>query len=99
VEKAYSLLVNESNPSKEKGYVASLYSGIKRCLTDKHIHLQTKIEYIDGLIKRAEPELNGRYVSLLLCCAVLLLLFVEILYSLICQSVAFSTKYFYLTWN
>uniref|UniRef100_U5EZT6 Gametogenetin-binding protein 2-like n=1 Tax=Corethrella appendiculata TaxID=1370023 RepID=U5EZT6_9DIPT len=59
VEKAYSLLVNESNPNKEKGYVASLYSGIKRCLSDKHIHLQTKIEYIDGLIKRAEPELNG----------------------------------------
>uniref|UniRef100_A0A8D8IZM1 Gametogenetin-binding protein 2-like n=1 Tax=Culex pipiens TaxID=7175 RepID=A0A8D8IZM1_CULPI len=60
VEKAYSLLVDESNPAKEKGYVAHLYSGIKRCLTDKHIHLQTKLEYIDGLIKRAEPELSGR---------------------------------------
>lgn len=60
VEKAYSLLVDESNPAKEKGYVAHLYSGIKRCLSDKHIHLQTKLEYIDGLIKRAEPELSGR---------------------------------------
>ncbi|XP_055627302.1 gametogenetin-binding protein 2-like [Toxorhynchites rutilus septentrionalis] len=60
VEKAYSLLVEESNPAKEKGYVAHLYSGIKRCLTDKHIHLQTKFEYIDGLITRAEPELSGR---------------------------------------
>ncbi|EAT35761.1 AAEL012102-PA [Aedes aegypti] len=60
VEKAYSLLVHESNPAKEKGYVAHLYSGIKRCLSDKHIHLQTKLEYIDSLIKRAEPELNGR---------------------------------------
>ncbi|XP_062552982.1 gametogenetin-binding protein 2-like [Armigeres subalbatus] len=60
VEKAYSLLVDESNPAKEKGYAAHLYSGIKRCLSDKHIHLQTKLDYIDSLIKRAEPELNGR---------------------------------------
>ncbi|XP_065072751.1 LOW QUALITY PROTEIN: gametogenetin-binding protein 2-like [Ochlerotatus camptorhynchus] len=60
VEKAYSLLVDESNPAKEKGYVPHLYSGIKRCLSDKHIHLQTKLEYIDSLIKRAEPELSGR---------------------------------------
>ncbi|XP_058826187.1 gametogenetin-binding protein 2-like [Topomyia yanbarensis] len=60
VEKAYCLLVYESNPTKEQGYAAHLYSGIKRCLMDKHIHLQTKHEYIDGLIKRAEPELNGR---------------------------------------
>lgn len=60
VEKAYSLLIDESNPAKEKGYVAHLYSGIKRCLSDKHIHLQTKLEYIDSLIKRAEPEISGR---------------------------------------
>lgn len=59
MEKAYALLLNESNPVKEKGYVAALYSNIKRCL-DKHIHLQTKADFIDSLIKRAEPELNGR---------------------------------------
>lgn len=60
VDKAYGLLVNESNPTKEKGYVAALYSNIKKCIADKHIHLQTKADFIDSLIKRAEPELNGR---------------------------------------
>jgi len=59
VEKAYTLLVNESNPTKEKGYVAALYSNIKKCIADKHIHLQTKVDFIDSLMKRAEPELNG----------------------------------------
>uniref|UniRef100_A0A1B0CHH4 Uncharacterized protein n=1 Tax=Lutzomyia longipalpis TaxID=7200 RepID=A0A1B0CHH4_LUTLO len=59
VEKAYTFLITEKNPSKEKGFVASLYAGIKRCPDEKHIHLQTKADYIDELIKRAEPELNG----------------------------------------
>lgn len=61
VEKAYTLLINENNPSKENGYVASLYAGIKKCITNKHIHLQTKLDYIDTLIKKAEPELNGSH--------------------------------------
>lgn len=61
VLRAYSLLVEEPDPSKEKGYVAALYSGIKRCLPDKHLHLQTKTDYINKLITRAEPELLGRY--------------------------------------
>lgn len=59
---AYNLLVEEPEPCKEKGYVASLYNGIKRCLQEKHIHLQVKTEYITDLIERAEPELIGRYV-------------------------------------
>ncbi|VEN60760.1 unnamed protein product, partial [Callosobruchus maculatus] len=59
VLKAYTLLVEEPDPTKEKGYVSSLYAGIKRCLPDKHIHLQTKTEYITKLISRAEPELLG----------------------------------------
>ncbi|KAJ8967503.1 hypothetical protein NQ314_002818 [Rhamnusium bicolor] len=59
VLKAYTLLVEEPEPNKEKGYVSSLYSGIKRCLPDKHIHLQTKTDYITKLISRAEPELLG----------------------------------------
>lgn len=57
---AYSLLVEEPEPTKEKGYVSSLYAGIKRCLPDKHIHLQTKTDLITKLISRAEPELLGR---------------------------------------
>ncbi|KAH1003209.1 gametogenetin-binding protein 2-like isoform X2 [Dendroctonus ponderosae] len=60
VVKAYTLLVEEADPSKEKGYVPALYSGIKRCLQDKHIHLNPKTEYITKLINRAEPELLGR---------------------------------------
>ncbi|XP_059615137.1 gametogenetin-binding protein 2-like [Phlebotomus argentipes] len=59
VEKAYAFLIGENSPPKEKGFVAALYAGIKRCPDEKHIHLQTKADYIDGLIKRAEPELNG----------------------------------------
>ncbi|KAK9876922.1 hypothetical protein WA026_015957 [Henosepilachna vigintioctopunctata] len=59
VLKAYTLLVEEAEPCKEKGYVSSLYAGIKRCLPDKHIHLQTKTDYITKLISRAEPELLG----------------------------------------
>lgn len=60
VLKAYTLLVEEPDPTKEKGYVSALYSGIKRCLPDKHLHLQTKTDYIHKLITRAEPELLGR---------------------------------------
>lgn len=62
VEKAYNLLVNESNPSKEAGYVAALYAGItKKCIANKHIHLLTDLDYIDTLIRKAEPELNGSH--------------------------------------
>lgn len=60
VEKAYTLVVSEEGQKKEQGYVASLYSGIKRCVARKHIHVQIKNDYIDNLIKKAEPELNGR---------------------------------------
>lgn len=61
-------MVNESNPTKEKGYVAALYSNIKKCIADKHIHLQTKVDFIDSLMKRAEPELNGRLVIFIISC-------------------------------
>uniref|UniRef100_A0A6P7GCG2 Gametogenetin-binding protein 2-like n=1 Tax=Diabrotica virgifera virgifera TaxID=50390 RepID=A0A6P7GCG2_DIAVI len=59
VLKAYSLLVEEPEPTKEKGYVSSLYAGIKRCLPSKHLHLQAKTDIITKLISRAEPELLG----------------------------------------
>ncbi|XP_054262620.1 gametogenetin-binding protein 2-like isoform X2 [Macrosteles quadrilineatus] len=59
VLRAYALLVEEPEPVQEKGYVPALYAGIKRCLPDKHIHLQTNTEYISDLITRAEPELMG----------------------------------------
>jgi len=59
VMKAYALLIEEEDPSKEKGYVEELYAGIKRCVGDKHVHLDTDINYIGALISRAEPELMG----------------------------------------
>lgn len=61
VEKAYNLLMNETNPTKEKGYVTQIYNGIKRCLKDKHIHLPIETDYIEDLIKRAEPEIIGSH--------------------------------------
>ncbi|XP_050462207.1 gametogenetin-binding protein 2-like isoform X2 [Cataglyphis hispanica] len=57
---ASSLLTREPEPTKEKGYVAVLYSGIKRCIADHHVHLPTITEYISTLIGRAQPELMGR---------------------------------------
>lgn len=54
-------MVEEKEPQKEKGYVGALYGGIKRCLLDKHLHLQAKTDYIAHLIARAEPELLGNH--------------------------------------
>lgn len=58
---ASSLLTTEPEPTKEKGYVAALYSGIKRCMRGSHVHLPTSTDYISTLIGRAQPELMGRY--------------------------------------
>jgi len=58
---ASSLLTREPEPTKEKGYVAILYSGIKRCIPDRHVHLPAITEYIGTLIGRAQPEIMGRY--------------------------------------
>lgn len=58
--KAYNMLVEEGDPSKEKGYMPALYKGIRRCIPSKHIHLPLNTSYIDGLIALAEPELMGK---------------------------------------
>ncbi|KNC24874.1 hypothetical protein FF38_07874 [Lucilia cuprina] len=64
IEKAYKILVGETT-TKEKGYVAALYANIKKCHPDKHIHVFTnKIDFLDALIRRAEPEVNGSYSKL-----------------------------------
>ncbi|XP_066589135.1 gametogenetin-binding protein 2-like isoform X2 [Prorops nasuta] len=57
---AFSLLTTDSEAIKEKGYVPALYSGIKRCIPDRHVHLPTSTEYIGTLIGRAQPEVMGR---------------------------------------
>ncbi|XP_011140169.1 gametogenetin-binding protein 2 isoform X2 [Harpegnathos saltator] len=57
---ASSLLTREPDPTKEKGYVSILYTGIRRCIADHHIHLPTMTNYIGTIIGRAQPELMGR---------------------------------------
>ena len=47
---------------KEKGYVAALYAGIRRCEAKGHIHIPADTDYVTHLITRAEPELQGRCV-------------------------------------
>ncbi|KAL5282937.1 GGNBP2 family protein [Megaselia abdita] len=60
VEKAYKLLIEDGGTvSKEKGFSSALYSNIRKCETDKHIHIPKKIQFIDNLIRKAEPEING----------------------------------------
>lgn len=50
---------NSSNV-KEKGFVPSLYAGIRRCTPNNHIHVDQRTDYIMGLILAAEPELLGK---------------------------------------
>lgn len=61
VEKAYKLLVEDGSSAnvKEKGFSSVLYSNIRKCESDKHIHIPKKIQFIDSLIRKAEPEING----------------------------------------
>ncbi|ALC47528.1 CG2182 [Drosophila busckii] len=64
IERAYKILIGEVS-TKEKGYAAQLYAHIRKCVPDEHIHVSTnKIEFLDALIKRAEPEVNGSYSKL-----------------------------------
>ncbi|EDV93236.1 gametogenetin-binding protein 2-like [Drosophila grimshawi] len=64
IERAYKILIGEVF-TKEKGYAAQLYAHIRKCVPDEHIHVSTnKIEFLDALIKRAEPEVNGSYSKL-----------------------------------
>ncbi|CAK9812187.1 Gametogenetin-binding protein 2-like [Anthophora quadrimaculata] len=57
---AFSLLTTEPEPEKEKGYVPSLYRGIRRCIHNRHVHIPTNPNYMDNLMKRTQPELMGR---------------------------------------
>ncbi|XP_012176489.1 gametogenetin-binding protein 2-like isoform X3 [Bombus affinis] len=57
---AFSLLTTEPEPEKEKGYVASLYYGIRRCIRDRHVHIPTNPYFMDNLMGRIQPELMGR---------------------------------------
>ncbi|XP_014240539.1 gametogenetin-binding protein 2-like [Cimex lectularius] len=56
VLKAYWLLVEEPEPTREKGFIPGLYSGIKRCMPDKHLHLPSNTDYVSSIIARAQPD-------------------------------------------
>lgn len=51
---------NSESLVKEKGFIPSLYAGIRRCSPNNHIHVDQRTDYIMGLILAAEPELLGK---------------------------------------
>ena len=59
VLRAYSILVGDLDCTKEKGYCAALYEGLRCCPQERHIHMLCDTDFIAHLISRAEPELAG----------------------------------------
>lgn len=59
VLRAYSILVGDLDCTKEKGYCAALYEGLRCCPQERHIHMLCDTDFIAHLIGRAEPELAG----------------------------------------
>ncbi|KAG5844389.1 gametogenetin-binding protein 2 isoform X2 [Anguilla anguilla] len=61
VLRAYNILVGELDCSKEKGYCAALYEGLRCCPQERHIHVCCETDFIAHLLGRAEPEFAGGY--------------------------------------
>uniref|UniRef100_A0A672RJ22 Gametogenetin-binding protein 2 n=1 Tax=Sinocyclocheilus grahami TaxID=75366 RepID=A0A672RJ22_SINGR len=61
VLRAYNILVGDLDCSKEKGYCAALYEGLRCCPHEHHIHVCCETDYIAHLLGRAEPEFAGGY--------------------------------------
>uniref|UniRef100_A0A8C5P6M5 Gametogenetin-binding protein 2 n=1 Tax=Leptobrachium leishanense TaxID=445787 RepID=A0A8C5P6M5_9ANUR len=61
VLKAYNILIGELDFSKEKGYCAALYEGLRCCPHERHIHVCCETDFIAHLLGRAEPEFAGGY--------------------------------------
>lgn len=61
VLRAYNILVGELDCSKEKGYSAALYEGLRCCPHERHIHVCSETDFIAHLLGRAEPEFAGGY--------------------------------------
>ncbi|XP_072517465.1 gametogenetin-binding protein 2 isoform X1 [Salminus brasiliensis] len=61
VLRAYNILVGELDCSKEKGYCAALYEGLRCCPHERHIHVCCETDFIAHLLGRAEPEFAGGY--------------------------------------
>ncbi|XP_051552341.1 gametogenetin-binding protein 2-like [Myxocyprinus asiaticus] len=61
VLRAYNILVGDLDCSKEKGYCAALYEGLRCCPHERHIHICCETDFIAHLLGRAEPEFAGGY--------------------------------------
>ncbi|XP_063152740.1 gametogenetin-binding protein 2 isoform X3 [Candoia aspera] len=61
VLRAYTILIGELDCSKEKGYCATLYEGLRCCPHERHIHVCCETDFIAHLLGRAEPEFAGGY--------------------------------------
>ncbi|KAL7986951.1 hypothetical protein Chor_005870 [Crotalus horridus] len=59
VLRAYTILIGELDCSKEKGYCATLYEGLRCCPHEHHIHVCCETDFIAHLLGRAEPEFAG----------------------------------------
>ncbi|XP_063152734.1 gametogenetin-binding protein 2 isoform X2 [Candoia aspera] len=59
VLRAYTILIGELDCSKEKGYCATLYEGLRCCPHERHIHVCCETDFIAHLLGRAEPEFAG----------------------------------------
>ncbi|XP_069136563.1 gametogenetin-binding protein 2-like [Argopecten irradians] len=59
VQRAYNILVEDIDCTKEAGYCAALYEGLRCCPHERHIHMLCDTDFIAHLIGRAEPELAG----------------------------------------
>ncbi|GAB6028734.1 Gametoproteintin-binding protein 2 [Chamberlinius hualienensis] len=59
VQQAFKLLTQEADSTNEKGFVASLYSGVSYCHSERHIHVTCDTNFVANLMSRAEPELRG----------------------------------------
>uniref|UniRef100_A0A8C7PC25 Gametogenetin-binding protein 2 n=1 Tax=Oncorhynchus mykiss TaxID=8022 RepID=A0A8C7PC25_ONCMY len=61
VLRAYNILVGELDCTKEKGYCAALYEGIRCCPNERHVHVCCETDFIAHLLGRAEPEFTRGY--------------------------------------
>ncbi|XP_041749378.1 gametogenetin-binding protein 2 isoform X2 [Coregonus clupeaformis] len=61
VLRAYNILVGELDCTKEKGYCAALYEGLRCCPHERHVHVCCETDFMAHLLGRAEPEFSGGY--------------------------------------
>uniref|UniRef100_A0A4W5N7J5 Gametogenetin-binding protein 2 n=1 Tax=Hucho hucho TaxID=62062 RepID=A0A4W5N7J5_9TELE len=61
VLRAYNILVGELDCTKEKGYCAALYEGLRCCPQEHHVHVCCETDFMAHLLGRAEPEFSGGY--------------------------------------